>query len=262
MGIDFSYANAEAVDAVGILPEYDKEHGFETGWARSVLERWRTDYDHRIDWDADEKALIEWYREDVIEYDKWKAIVAKHNEKVTDEDMVTVDSYDENNPPFDMPDSTFDHPDDTEYSGGNNPNHELAVSTEALRHVANQIGAIVGLDDNGTNLILQARTQLGQIQMRPGGFAKAEILRQKIEGVSANDAGLRGDAMGLLLASHEALLAVKEGLLKIADSYDNAEDFNKMTTKQLTDNMGNAWGKIDGLADYGQGSGTTTGGKQ
>ncbi|MBU2670265.1 hypothetical protein KOI35_42865 [Actinoplanes bogorensis] len=262
MSIDFSYANPEAVDAVGILPKYDAEHGFENGWARSVIERWRTDYDGDIDWDDDEQALVDWYTDDVIQHDEWKAIVEQHNKDVTQEDNVTVTPYDEDNPPYDMPENTFEHPEDTEYSGGNNPNQELAVSTEALRHVANQIGAIVGLDDGGSNLILTARKQLGDIAMLPGGFAKAEVLRQKIEGVNSNDAGLRGDAMGLLLASHEALLAVKEGLLKIADSYDNAEEFNEMTTTQLGDNMGNAWGKIDGLADYGQSSGTTTGGNQ
>lgn len=262
MSIDFSYANPEAVDAVGVLPEYDKEHGFEDGWARSVIERWRNDYDGDIDWDDDEQALLDWYKDDVIEHDKWKAIVEEHNEDITQEDNVTVDQYDADNPPFDMPENTFEHPEDAEYSGGDNPNQELAVSTEALRHVANQIGAIVGLDDSGSNLILQARTQLSDIQMRPGGFAKAEVLRQKIEGASADSSGLRGDAMGLLLASHEALLAVKDGLLKIADSYDNAEEFNEMSTTQLGENMGNAWGKIDKLSEYGKTDGTTTGGDQ
>ncbi|NLU79860.1 hypothetical protein HCA58_16000 [Micromonospora sp. HNM0581] len=265
MGIDYSHPNIEALDALGILSEYDQEHGQEVGWARSVIQQyWRVDFTLVSGtggqlpvmvpvWDEEERALIDWFEAEVV--DQWDTVVPN----ILD-DQVGIDGYNEDDPKYEL-DTTVEHPEDSEYSGGDNPNHELSVSTEALRHMANQIDRVVGLTD-GTNILLTVRNQLAELNMLPGGFAKAEVLRQRIEGVSADDAGLRGDVMGMLLATHGALVAVKEGLLQIADGYDDAEEFNDMTASSLREQMGSAWVKIEGLSEYGASSSTNTGGDQ
>ncbi|AGL14100.1 hypothetical protein [Actinoplanes sp. N902-109] len=269
MSTDFSYANEEAVDAIGVLDKYDTDHGHPAGWTRAVIKKIQQDiqnspagkdrtgsYD-RDDYSSDENAAYDWYSNDVIEHDHWKALV--ENYQKDQGSTVKPDAYNPDKQYIDKNDGGFKPPEGTgEYTGGNNPNHELTVSTEALNYFANQLDKVVG---DGTGVLYDARNQLNKVEMKPGGFAKAEVLRQKIEGVSANDAGLRGDTMGLMLTLHEALYAVKTNLRQMVRDYDTAEEFNGMTAQQLGDAMDKAWGKIGNVGDYGQSSGTTTGGK-
>ncbi|WP_067494996.1 hypothetical protein [Actinoplanes sp. TFC3] len=271
MSIDFGYPNDEAIDKIGVLADHDKSLGHDAGWTRSVIKKIEADIMNspqhkestggsfdRSDYDQDELAAWDWYRSDVVDTDHWESLVKDYKADVTDESNVKPDGYngDKQYVPYTEPKVEGSN---VPYSGSNNANKELAVSTEALKYFANQIDAIV--KDDGTGMLTDARNKLKAVQMKPGGFAKAEVLRQKIDGVSANDAGLRGDSMGMLLAVQEALLAVKSGLLKMANEYEKAEDFNSMTAEQLTNNMDGAWGKISDVGDYGQSSGTTAGGK-
>ncbi|GAA2491392.1 hypothetical protein GCM10010435_42950 [Winogradskya consettensis] len=269
MGINFDYANEEAIDKIGVLTSHDTSLGEDSGWTRSVIQKIKNDilnspqtkaasssFD-RGDYDSDELAAWDWYQDNVVDQDHWKQLVKDYNADVTNPDHVDPADYDPEHQYIPKDDGAIAPPETSTYSGSNNPNHELAVSTEALNFMAGQLDQIVG---DGTGMLFDARNTLNAIAMKPGGFAKAEILRQKIDGVNATDAGLRGDSMGLMLAVHEALYAVKTGLRQMARDYDNAEDFNSMTADQLGESMGSAWGKIGNIGDYGQGSGSTAGG--
>lgn len=151
----------------------------------------------------------------------------------------------------------FQQPEVSTYRGDGNPNHEVAISTEALEHFAKQLDKIV---TDGGGILMDARAKLDGVNIRPGAFAKAEVLRQKIVGVSATDAGLRGETMTLLLAIQEALFAVKSGVRKTVEGYEAAEEFNGMTADQLKESMDGAWAKIQKVSGLGGAAGTTTGG--
>ncbi|WP_213453725.1 hypothetical protein [Rhizomonospora bruguierae] len=169
---------------------------------------------------------------------------------------VKWEDFDRNTEYIERPGSHFEPPSGMqEYGGVNNKNHELAVSVEALEYFARQIEQILDKD-----MLQAARRSLATFVMRPGKFAKAEVLRQKIAGVKADDTGLRGDSMKLLQAVHDALYQIKKNLRELITNYDSTEEFNKLTTAQLDEVMGAAWGKIGSLGHYGQTEGSISGG--
>ncbi len=270
MSINFGYPNEEAIDKIGVLANHDKEFHHDVGWTRSVIRRIEQDaFGHgdpnprtgapsgfdRNQYDAQELSAWDWYESKVLDTDQWKKLVKDYK---TDEHQVKPEGYHEDKQYVDHHEPIVKGT-NVPYNGSNNPNHELRVSTDALKHFANQLDTVV--KDDGSGMLRDARNKLQTVQMRPGGFAKAELLRQKIDGVNAADAGLRGDSMNLMLAVQEALLAVKSGLLKMANEYEKAEDFNHMTADQLKDSMGKAWGQISEIGDFGKADGTTSGGR-
>lgn len=269
MGIDWSNPNIQAVDATGWLDEYDEENGHPPGWSRSVIEKILADirtytpvgpfrlgsgFD-RDDYTDEELAL--WDRFYVEVYRPWDEVAEEHNSTVTDTDNVRPDEYNPDHQYVEQPPPGFTPPGTSEWAGGDNPNQQLSVSTEALEFFADQIDQIAG---DGTGILFDARTLLGEVDMRPGGFAKAELMRQLIDGSSSESPGLRGDTMNLMLSVHQALYEVKTGLRLMVRGYDTSEEFNDMTADELGEAMGGAWSKIGVVGDHGQDSGTTSGG--
>ncbi|NIL56907.1 hypothetical protein [Salinispora arenicola] len=269
MGIDWSYPNTQAVDATGVLDEYDEENGHPPGWTRSVIEKIKADINtytpvgrfggrngfDRDDYTDEELAAWDWYQEDVV--GNWDEVAEEHNSTVTDTDNVRPDEYNPDHQYVEHPPPGFTPPGTSEWAGGHNPNQRLSVSTEALEFFADQIDQIAG---DGTGILFDARTLLGEVDMRPGGFAKAELMRQLIDGSSSESPGLRGDTMNLMLSVHQALYEVKTGLRLMVRGYDTSEEFNDMTADELGEAMGGAWSKIGVVGDHGQDSGTTSGG--
>ncbi|WP_026284583.1 hypothetical protein [Salinispora arenicola] len=267
MGIDWSYPNKSAIDATGVLDQYDEEHGHPPGWTRSVIDQIEEDIHGNIGWSVgveyfdpedyseEELAAWSWYQEEVI--DGWDDLAEEHNETVDDTDNVVPDPYNPDHQYIDEPSPEFNPPSTNEWSGGDNPSQQLRVSTEALEFFANQIDQIAG---DGTGILFDARSRLSFVDMRPGGFAKAELLRQKIDGSSADNPGLRGETMDIMLDIHQAFIAVKIGLREMVRGYDTSEEFNDMTAEDLGEAMDTAWSKINAIGDNGQGDGTTSGG--
>ncbi|WP_305785769.1 hypothetical protein [Symbioplanes lichenis] len=269
MAISYDYPNKEAIDAMGILTKYDKDHGEESGWARSVIDKIQNDISShtnprtgmstwdRGDYSKEELAVYDWYKSDVIEKDHWDKLVENYQGEHKPEDV----HYKEAPPSYTPPkDSDFKAPETSTYTGGdNNPNNEMAISTEAIDHLIKQIDThIVTGEHDG--ILLKVAKELEGKHMKPGGFAKAEIMRQKIDGVNGQDAGLRGDAIGLLGTLHAALFEIREGLSNMKEEYKKAEDFNAMTSEQLAKTLEDAWSEINALGNYGKTSGTNTGG--
>uniref|UniRef100_A8LV96 Uncharacterized protein n=1 Tax=Salinispora arenicola (strain CNS-205) TaxID=391037 RepID=A8LV96_SALAI len=271
MGIDWSNPNIRAVDATGWLDEYDEEHGHPPGWARSVLERILADIGEtkptvgRFRYESSGFDRDDYTPEELALYDKfvvevaipWDKVAESHNSTVTDTDNVRIDPYNPDHQYVEQPPPGFTPPETGEWAGGDNPNQQLSVSTEALEFFADQIDQIAG---DGTGILFDARTLLGEVDMRPGGFAKAELMRQLIDGSSSESPGLRGDTMNLMLSVHQALYEVKTGLRLMVRGYDTSEEFNDMTADELGEAMGGAWSKIGVVGDHGQDSGTTSGG--
>lgn len=271
MGINWDYANEEAVDQTGVLTDHDKAIGEDPGWTRSVInkiiadqqnqsgasQQWGGSSWNRSDYSAEELAAWDWYQSEVTPKEKWDKIAANYRSSETSDDKVDKPEYDEDHQYINKPDSGFKPPTTSEYAGGNNASRDVVVSTEAINHLAGQIELVAG---DGKGMLIDARNELAKFQMRPGGFARAELLRQKIEGANGTDEGLRGDTRALMLTVHGALFSVAQGLRKMAREYDTAEEFNNLTSEQLKDVMDGAWVKIGKIGGHGNSEGTTSGG--
>lgn len=261
MGWDDSYSgfNPDKAEAAGIFTKEETD---------KYIDDWFGQYDGSSVWYMDkftpeETALFERFEDAYHHYDD---VLADHGGNVQDESTkdddpneVPYDAYGDTDPKYDI-DSNFEgvpggNP--KEYSGSNNPNGEMVVSTEAIEYFCRELDAIA---PDGKGILLDARNSLKGIDMKPGTFAIAEVLRQRVAGASANDAGLRGDTMGLLETVHSALFDLKKNLREMVTEYQNAEDFNKMTADQLGDAMKDSWGYIESINDYGNQSTTAGGG--
>jgi hypothetical protein len=65
--------------------------------------------------------------------------------------------------------------------------------------------------------------------------------------------------MDMLTNVHSALFNMQTDLHNMLVEYQNTEDFNKMTADQFNDVMGDAWGKVGNMTQYGKGDSTGSG---
>ncbi|WP_416901396.1 hypothetical protein [Micromonospora echinospora] len=288
--IDFSYPNDRAIEHIGILDKFNNGEidGFPQehpdGWIQAVIDRVQADIMssdsefNKVDWSeytAEERAAYDWYTAEVVEIESWNALVADFQENdVPDEDSVDFDEFDESDH-LDI-DGSIDAPEVSVYTGGSdNSAGDLKVSTAAIRYFANSIGELFD-DPNGRggSLMLRVGDDLAALDVKPGKFAVAEIMRRKIHG-AGEGGSLIGDSQGLLDKIHQTLYTLRLSLLEMADSYELTEDgntltgkdfeestaeFNAMTEEQLGDALSDPWGHINGIDDYGQISSSGEGG--
>lgn len=288
--IDFGYPNERAIDHIGILDEFNRGEvdGFSQqhpdGWIQAVIDRVQADIGssnsefNKVDWSdytTEEHAAWDWYKAEVIDADSWKELVEDYRENsVPQEDSIDWDKFDESDR-LDV-DGRFTPPDVRVYTeGGDNKGKDLKVSTEAIRYFANSIGELF---DNptgrGSSTMLKSGDELAGLEVLPGLFAVAEVMRRKIHG-NGESVGLIGDTQGLLTKIHETLYTLRLSLLEMADSYELTEDgnartgkdfkkktaeFNKMTEEQFGKAMADPWAHIKGLSDYGNTSSSGEGG--
>ncbi|MET7747691.1 hypothetical protein [Micromonospora sp. NPDC005367] len=268
---DLSYANDDAIDQIGVLDKYDKDHDHPEGYSRAIIDKIEHDMDQEThhgennvphdmsQYTEDERAVWDWYRKDVVDQDHWKKLVEEYEKDAAAKNKTDIhaEKFDESHQYVPKVGSDFKPPAVSEYSGSDNKSHKVAVSTEALEYFAKELDQVAG---DGHGMLLDAHKKLDGIDMRPGAFAKAELLRQTIIGTGSKDLGLRGDTMNVLQTVHEALFTVKESVRAMIKEYDSGEEFQRMSVDQLNDAMEGAWGKIDKIKDYGSGEGTTSGG--
>ena len=267
MGINWDNPNLDAIDAMGFLKEYEGTHGEDPGWARSVIERIRAEQladtpkhkeDTGGDWDrgnydADELAMYDWYTETYIGMNNkdWDALVDKHQDKAMDNVHTT--------PPGEYDDFTdegiWKPPTTTEFTGDTSGNNEMVVNTEAIQHLINQFATVAEGEHKG--LLLDLATELDGKMIKPGGFARAEILRQKIDGTGEGNPGVRGDTIGLLRTLHRALFDLQAGLKVMKTEYEKTEEDNEVTQAKLQELLKDAWSEIGALNKYGTVGGST-----
>lgn len=273
---DLGYANDDAIKTIGALKPYDQNHNHPDGWTQSVIDKIELDIQRNtpsnpnrsVDMDQvlshfsqEERDAWKWYREEVIPPDKWKTLVSNYQANTAKVAVDPPPTFDADHDYITKPDALFKPPPGTKpWSGPNNTKGDLAVSHEAINYFIKSLGAVAG---DGNGILLDARKTLGEINPRPGGFARAEIMRQRVRGASADDPGLQGDTMALMVTVHEALFDLQSNLRTLLNTYKDAEDFNSLTADKLDDVMDDSWSKIDDLEDHGQtkstGSGAGTG---
>jgi hypothetical protein len=263
---DFGYPNDDAVKATGVFNQHDSDTGSPPGWTDAVVGKIKAeiekehqgdhgdytgpDYDHSK-FSAEENAAYQWYKDDVIEQSHWEQIVKNYEANGGSKAPTQPDVKDYNPDDDYIPkkDSGFQPPSVNEYHGPDNKSHTLSVSTEAIEYFINELKSVA---DDGTGILLDARGDLNKLDVKPGGFARAELMRQKVMGSQGGDPGLRGDTMDMLTTIHSALFNMQTDLQKMLKEYQSTEDFNTMTADQFGDVMGDAWGKVGNLSQYGK----------
>ncbi|BCJ52704.1 hypothetical protein Asp14428_41790 [Actinoplanes sp. NBRC 14428] len=267
MSADMSYPNDDSIRVSGVLDRWNTEHGKPAGWIQDLIKRVEATDDTTPQQSArgsgggvdlsgfsdEEKNAWNWYRNDVV--NNWSAVKADWEKRSADKSNVEYDhnpndgnDYGLNKGPGFTPPSVHEWSDSAKQGNG------VAVNTQALRHFAKQLEAIE--PEGAGSLTLKARSALEKVDIRPGGFAKAELLRRKIQGTNegnnnSEDDGLRGDTMKLMRTVHQAIFNLRTSLVQIANEYDSGEKLNKMTGEQLAEAMETAWAEIASLKNVG-----------
>ncbi|WP_306215254.1 hypothetical protein [Actinoplanes sp. RD1] len=267
MATDYSHANLDAIDEMGFLTQWEKDHGEDAGWARSVIEKITADkadaprvgdsWD-RDDYSADELAMYDWYWDkfyDGKSYSDWKAITDQYAKEHQDQITYTKPEDYKDKTDLESDDNVWKPPAVSEWKGDVSKNNQMVVNTEAIQHLINQFKAVATEEHKG--MLLDLANELDGHLILPGGFAKAEILRQKIDGTGEGNPGLRGDTIGLLRTLHRALYDLQTGLATMKTEYEKTEEDNKVTQDKLQEAMKGAWGEIGGLSKYGTVGGST-----
>jgi hypothetical protein len=283
--LDLEHPTDAAIRSIGALNTFDKDHQHPDGWTQSVIDKIQleinsktpntinapatvVDVDHVLsNFSPEERAAWQWYQAEVLPPGKWDKLVDDYEAKGGAESQVDPPpAFDPDKDYVPTPGSKFKPPPGLKvWSGADNTSGNLAVSHEAINFLIRNLGAVAG---DGRGILLDARTLLADINPRPGGFARAEVMRQRVRGADLNDPGLQGDTMALLATVHSVLFMLQANLRTLLKNYDEAEEFNTLTSADLGEAMDGSLGRIETLGDYGQtksigsgsGGGSTTGG--
>jgi hypothetical protein len=272
--LDLGYPNDGAIKTIGALKPHDQSGNHPDGWTQSVIDKIHQDIvsntpsnpNRSVNMDSilshysqEERDAWKWYQDEVLPPDKWKTLVQNYEANGGPKNAVDKPpGFDDDKDYVPKPGSKFKPPDGVKtWSGADNTSGDLAVSHDAINFFIKSVASVAS---DGHGILLDARTTLGDIDPRPGGFARAEVMRQRVRGASADDPGLQGDTMALLAAVHSALFDLQANLKTLMNNYKEAEDFNTLTSDKLDQVMDDSWGKIDNLDDYGQTKSTGGGG--
>ncbi|WP_127500459.1 hypothetical protein [Actinoplanes solisilvae] len=265
MGTSYDYANDDAIKQMGLYNLYDDGLGgtsstHPNGWTQLVIKRIEDVGGDTTGFSPDEVKAWEWYQNNVLDPDGWDKTVSQYKDSPYNSGQPTPDSF----KPFDSkddyitkPGSGFKPPSLTAYSGPDNKSGQLSVSFEAIQYFINELKAIAG---DGSGMLLDVRADVNKLDIRPGGFARAELMRQKVMGSAGGDPGLRGDTMDLFTNVHSTLFDMQVELRNMLTEYQNAEDFNKMTADQFGDVLDGTLGKMDNISQYGKSNSSSSGG--
>lgn len=278
MGIDYGYPNDDAMDAIGILDQYNEGKIDGTthlsGWIQGVIDQVEDDLKPppgkdrtgSIDWSdysTAEHDAYNWYKNDVLPQDKWDEIVKdwKDDSATADKADIHPDKFDPDKDSHFGLDDKVTLPDTQTYTDGkDNSTGDLLVSTKAIRYFANQLRKVADVD---SGVALDAEKKFEGLGLKPGQFYVADQMR-----ISYGNA--IPDTKHLLRKVNKTLYELGGSLFAMADSYDKTEDnntltgqalkdssdkFNHMTPDQLNGYMSDPWGDMSDLDKFGDTAG-------
>jgi hypothetical protein len=263
--VDLSTPSDEAEDYIGLFAMYPDGSA---EWTQQTIEKiqdaldaaddtgtpvngpggdqYESDENVLSEFTEEEQAAYQWYEEKIDNWDQtvadWRQSVGEDLNNIHHEPYQDSTHYTLHGSHF------FQPPDVKEYDGGANPDAKLAVSTEAIEFLCDQLDKVSW---NGGGALWDAQELVSDVDLKPGRFAMAEIMRQLIVG-GVKETGLRGDTLQMLQTAHEALFTLKQSLRTMAREYDTAEEFNKLDAEKLGQALGDAWDRIDALKNYGE----------
>jgi hypothetical protein len=152
---------------------------------------------------------------------------------------------------------TSDHilgaPGDQTWTGDASGASPVKVNTDALDWFVTQLRAVA--PTNGSGFIKTARDNVAAVNILPGTFAHAAVLKSKIDG----EKGLKADTVSFLNGVSEALIIVGDALAEVSKSYKATEDDTTFSGDQLQEKMGKAFKAIDAFRSGGQSSNDSSG---
>ncbi|WP_433794797.1 hypothetical protein [Actinoplanes sp. CA-252034] len=266
--IDWGYPNQEAITAMHAYSTHDEAKGYPAGTTQAAYDSWMAYYNKHsnsrtgVDYDkwkdsvrAEHPEWVEardWYTSNITDTNGWKKLVSDYKGQITDPSNVKPPAF---NSQGDWIDETktptgsgFKPPTIDGFKGDAAATKGVAVNTAALEWFAKEV--LQKITGPG-NVLLSTVDQLNLVDPKPGGFARAEVLRQAIVGATAQDGGVKGDMKDMLVNMNTSLIAVADALLKMAGDYKNLEELNKLTNDKLNEIMGESFKGLDGLGTYG-----------
>jgi hypothetical protein len=149
-----------------------------------------------------------------------------------------------------VPPSDFVPPDARPYHGEVNGAGKVRVSTAAIDYFNRQLGLIAPRD--GSGFVKGAMDAVSAVDIKPGAFARAGLLQQKINGDGSGQAGLKLDTLLFLRELGDVLIMLQDSLDAVSKSYRETEDDSKITSDRLDRMMNDTARMMDGWANSGQ----------
>jgi len=143
------------------------------------------------------------------------------------------------------PPTDFTPPDTRPYSGDAGGASPVRVSTEAIDWFVNQLKTIAPHD--GSGLVKDTINAVRAVDIRPGAFAIAQVLKSKIDG----EGGLKGDTISFLEGLGDLLIVLQDSLTTVSRNYGETEDDSTITSDELNEQMTDANSIINGWGDSG-----------
>ncbi|SDT10157.1 hypothetical protein [Actinoplanes derwentensis] len=288
MAVDITWpptmASIDSVDP-GFWKRYDEEHGWPPGTFRNVVDQIENnppaesiegDVDGSgpgggsgvkpqkiVQYDDDEMAAYKYYQSAYSE-EKWKGLVASYNEGGTTPGDTSPPPVgpgtDANGNPIaggfnpdktylDNDNPSFTAPDPGKWTGEGDPKSNVSVNAQALIWMADQLKAVT---DGTATPLDQAVQMLEAAAPRPGAFARAEALRQQLEGAAGGQAGLQVETKNMLMAVRSTVFQVETGLRLLAKNYESTEELNDLTADKLGEVMDGGWKAGTNISEYGK----------
>ncbi|MFR9727733.1 hypothetical protein ACL03H_00790 [Saccharopolyspora sp. MS10] len=114
----------------------------------------------------------------------------------------------------------------------------VAVNTRALEVFADNV-------DSLRRMIADSKVKTDEVNILPGGFHAAYVIRDEIMGDGGSRPGLKNDVRFYLDKLEIALENVRDEVRKLVVDYDNTEDLNALTTDKLNGIMNESFGYIN-----------------
>jgi hypothetical protein len=144
------------------------------------------------------------------------------------------------------PPVSFGQPDTKPYSGDVSGASPVRVSTEAIDWFVKQLNQVAPPD--GSGFVKTATDVVKSVDIKPGAFAVAQVLKSKIDG----DGGLKRDTISFLQGVGDVLIVLQDALAVVSKGYKDTEDDSTISGDKLEEHMKDAYKIIDGWQKSGQ----------
>jgi hypothetical protein len=126
-------------------------------------------------------------------------------------------------------------------SGGGS--HETTVSTPSMEVFAKLIGQLIAP-------VQQCQQALKGVDVRPGAFYHANLMRSKVSGGGGESGGAKGAYIKVLDDLADGLTDLCNGIRSMSKVYDSTEEANKMGAKELDEYMHRAGAAFQALGQH------------
>ncbi|GAA0389188.1 hypothetical protein GCM10009541_35310 [Micromonospora gifhornensis] len=254
MSIDLDRPSIAGADMIGLFRSYDEAHGYPTdgdSWARAVVSKIEQDLVQRgayswgdvgnNDYTPEELAVWAWYHKQT-ESDRWKVLVAEYRQDDAKDRVTAPNEFDPEHAYIEKPHVSVEGLAVKPFADVADGRGGIAVNTAAIAYFCNALDAPLRQD----GMLELAKAALSDIELRPGGFAVAEKMRQKIVGAGESP-GLSGQTITVMDDVKDVLLTLQSDLRELIKRYDETEELNALSVNDLDGAMRRSNARINRL---------------